>query len=255
MNAFTSLSFCFVSFAFERVRNLKVIDSILQVVLATASPPCGTGYGQIPCPVVQYVPAKPGQTPSCAMKDSTFCETIPDYPTWVWQAKLCNTADASIVCFRWKFWETFQKRSLVNNHCRQTNWRLAWFASTCLIFQSSTFSICKILFEILFGFTSCAVEYLLAEFSEMFARTKTKVCKVWKSASNLSKYFLFPIRPDTSSKLCWRTWKSRTCWQTRCKRNSRRLNGSFPMSRISSVTNRTNTPDKMKRRICKKWCA
>lgn len=46
-----------------------------QVVSLCLSLPksCGKNHGQISC---LYVPAKPGHTPACASKDSTFCKKI-----------------------------------------------------------------------------------------------------------------------------------------------------------------------------------
>ncbi|KAG5678040.1 hypothetical protein PVAND_007747 [Polypedilum vanderplanki] len=40
-------------------------------------PPCGNSYGHQPC---LYLPAPPHETPKCATKGATFCETIEGYP-------------------------------------------------------------------------------------------------------------------------------------------------------------------------------
>uniref|UniRef100_A0A182SWQ7 VM domain-containing protein n=1 Tax=Anopheles maculatus TaxID=74869 RepID=A0A182SWQ7_9DIPT len=47
--------------------------------LAPQKPGCGS-YGQNPCP---FVPAPPGMTPKCASPGSTFCESNPDYPSYL----------------------------------------------------------------------------------------------------------------------------------------------------------------------------
>lgn len=52
------------------------VQLAVAVELSLASTACGS-YGQEPC---LYLPAKPGQTPPCASKGSTFCETVDSYP-------------------------------------------------------------------------------------------------------------------------------------------------------------------------------
>ncbi|XP_035907749.1 protein spaetzle 5 isoform X2 [Anopheles stephensi] len=47
--------------------------------LAPQKPGCGL-YGQSSCP---FVPAPPGTTPKCASPGSTFCESNPDYPSYL----------------------------------------------------------------------------------------------------------------------------------------------------------------------------
>ena len=66
------LSFSFIATFFA----LPFLQFMLIDDFSIASPPCG-GYGQDPC---VYLPAKPGQTPPCATKGSTFCEQIDGYP-------------------------------------------------------------------------------------------------------------------------------------------------------------------------------
>ncbi|XP_053663843.1 protein spaetzle 5 [Anopheles marshallii] len=47
--------------------------------LAPQKPVCGS-YGRNPC---AFVPAPPGMTPRCASPGSTFCESNPDYPSYL----------------------------------------------------------------------------------------------------------------------------------------------------------------------------
>ncbi|CAD7004773.1 unnamed protein product [Ceratitis capitata] len=47
--------------------------------LAHSVPSCGL-YGAPPC---QFVPAPPGQTPSCARPGRTYCEHVDNYPTYL----------------------------------------------------------------------------------------------------------------------------------------------------------------------------
>lgn len=50
---------------------------MLLLPLLSASPPCSQ-YG--PCKRFDFVPAQPGQTPTCAKPGSTFCESVEHYP-------------------------------------------------------------------------------------------------------------------------------------------------------------------------------
>ncbi|XP_049313625.1 protein spaetzle 5 [Bactrocera dorsalis] len=52
---------------------------LVYTTLAHSVPSCGL-YGAPPC---QFVPAPPGQTPSCARPGRTYCEHVDNYPTYL----------------------------------------------------------------------------------------------------------------------------------------------------------------------------
>ncbi|XP_055843147.1 protein spaetzle 5 [Episyrphus balteatus] len=56
-----------------------VILVYLSSVLSNPPPSCGL-YGSPPC---QFLPAPPGQTPSCARPGKTYCEHVDNYPTYL----------------------------------------------------------------------------------------------------------------------------------------------------------------------------
>ncbi|XP_070497697.1 protein spaetzle 5 isoform X4 [Chironomus tepperi] len=69
------------SWNYKQMEIMKILQVAVLLLMcidefSIASPPCG-GYGQEPC---MYLPAKPGDTPACATKGSTFCEHIDGYP-------------------------------------------------------------------------------------------------------------------------------------------------------------------------------
>lgn len=52
---------------------------LVYITLAHSVPSCGL-YGAPPC---QFVPAPPGQTPSCARPGRTYCEHVDNYPAYL----------------------------------------------------------------------------------------------------------------------------------------------------------------------------